>query len=285
MSETLFNRLEIIGSRKQVKQVRKFLKGESTEDGTNMFIDFNKIIPSPNQLEQCPDWNYDNWGTKWNARFQKSTKLNEIIFLTKNAPAEYLMQKLSLIFPDIIFLYQFDEPNVIMEREVFLIIKNGITTEIPRECFFFDEDSNTKEAEEEKEIYNSLEIIGDDNEVQEVREFLSGKPNEHEPNMFIDLNNIMPCPKEFEDSSEWKSENWVTTKNAFDQQSQRPNWIEFLTDHSITSLIQKLSEKFPHVSFIYKYIIDPHTKNEYEIDLFIKNGIETQIPYECYYCK
>ena len=156
--------------------------------------------------------------------------------------------------------------------------ENQLNEKLP-ECLLSDPEIKEKE----KEIYNSLEIIGDDNDVQKVREFLNGEPTEHEPNMFIDLNNIMPCPEKLKDSFEWKSENWKTTKNAFDQQSQKTNWIEFLTDHSITSLIQKLSKKFPHVSFIYKYVIDPFTKYEYEVDLFIKNGIETQIPYECYY--
>lgn len=157
--------------------------------------------------------------------------------------------------------------------------ENQLNENLPK-CFVSDAEAK----EERTEIYNSLEIIGDDNQVKEVREFLKGEPTENEPNMFIDLNNIMPSTEEFGSGSESKSENWKTSKNAFDQQSQRPNWIEFLTDHSVTPIIQKLSKKFPQVSFIYKYVIDPFTKYEYEVDFFVKNGIETQIPYECYYC-
>lgn len=138
MSEILFNKLDIIAGRKQVKEVRDFLKGKPSKEEPNMFIDFNKIIPSPNESEEFADWNYDNWGTKWNAFYQKSRKSSQITFATMNCPVPFLINELSCKFPDVIFLYQFDDPEVIGDPEVFLFIKNGIDTEIPRNCFLPD---------------------------------------------------------------------------------------------------------------------------------------------------
>ncbi|NDW10422.1 hypothetical protein [Dysgonomonas sp. 520] len=135
MPEMLYNQLEIIGDDNQVKEVREFLKGKPSKREPNMFIDFNKIIPSPDESVQCVDWSYENWQTKWNAFSQKSPKPNQIIFITINDPVPFLINELSCKFPYVMFLYIYYLPD----DEVHLFIKNGIETEIPRECFFFDD--------------------------------------------------------------------------------------------------------------------------------------------------
>jgi len=45
MPNNIKNRLEIIGTENQVNEVLDFLRGELFDDGSEMFIDFNKIIP------------------------------------------------------------------------------------------------------------------------------------------------------------------------------------------------------------------------------------------------
>ena len=78
------DRLKIKG---RVKEIKKFIDECFTEG----MIDFNKIIPEPKTIEECPkkyqmsntnmnlqpcddrpwfnwyDWHVDNWGTKWDA--------------------------------------------------------------------------------------------------------------------------------------------------------------------------------------------------------------------------
>lgn len=47
MPNHITNRLTIIGTEEQVKQVREAIKGE----GEDQFIDFNKVAPMPKELE------------------------------------------------------------------------------------------------------------------------------------------------------------------------------------------------------------------------------------------
>jgi hypothetical protein len=61
MPNNIKNRLEIIGSDNQVKEIRDFLKGEPFDDGTPMVIDFNKIIPMPKGLEANPHSGIETW--------------------------------------------------------------------------------------------------------------------------------------------------------------------------------------------------------------------------------
>ncbi len=131
MSEKLFNKLEIFGEDNRVMEVRCFLRGKSDEDGYK-YIDFNKIIPSPDNGENS-GWNYDNWGAKWNAFFQKSPNINTIEFVTANYGVPDLIIMVSEKFSDVIFVYHFDMHDC--PATVTLFIKNGIATEIPQECF------------------------------------------------------------------------------------------------------------------------------------------------------
>lgn len=50
MPNHVINRLTIIGTDEQIKEVREFLKGEPFEDGTEQIIDFNKLKPMPEDL-------------------------------------------------------------------------------------------------------------------------------------------------------------------------------------------------------------------------------------------
>lgn len=50
MPNHVTNRLEIKADRETVQKVMNFLRGENEEDGTPCYIDFNKIIPMPEEL-------------------------------------------------------------------------------------------------------------------------------------------------------------------------------------------------------------------------------------------
>lgn len=50
MPNYVTNRLEINADRETVQNVMDFLKGETDEDSTPCYIDFNNIIPMPKDL-------------------------------------------------------------------------------------------------------------------------------------------------------------------------------------------------------------------------------------------
>ena len=50
MPNHVTNRLEINADRETVQKVLNFLRGENEEDGTPCYIDFNRIIPMPEEL-------------------------------------------------------------------------------------------------------------------------------------------------------------------------------------------------------------------------------------------
>lgn len=50
MSDKILNRLEIIGRDDQVQSVRKFINGKPANDGSERFMDFNKIVKMSDEL-------------------------------------------------------------------------------------------------------------------------------------------------------------------------------------------------------------------------------------------
>jgi len=63
MPNHVTNRLEIKADNETVQKVMNFLKGEKELDGTPCYIDFNKIIPMPEELLIDASSN-GNW--EWN---------------------------------------------------------------------------------------------------------------------------------------------------------------------------------------------------------------------------
>ncbi len=102
-----------------------------------------------------------------------------------------------------------------------------------------------------------LEIIGSDEQVREVREFIK---EDIEDGAYIDFEKIIEIPSNITDYGSlnvWCMVNWGTQMNAFAQIERSESTLRFLTrDYSATRLIIKLSEIFPEVIFHFE-VFDP----------------------------
>lgn len=77
-------------------------------------------------------WSVDNWGTKWNAYSSKMTHPNCIEFQTAWSGVPKLIEKLSLIFPDVSFEYEFADEDSGSNCASYKIF-NGVITGNPIE--------------------------------------------------------------------------------------------------------------------------------------------------------
>lgn len=163
MYKEIFNKLLIIGSDDEVKQVREFLKGEPDYDGSERHIDFNKIIQMPDELyvqshleneyferDEYPwrKWCINNWGCEQNACCQKSDSLNSISFETKDYPVPILISTLSKKFWKIRFLYLWWDS----ENEYCLEYRFGLGSELNDKHILHELLSNSKGIVKSKEL-------------------------------------------------------------------------------------------------------------------------------------
>lgn len=103
-------------------------------------------------------------------------------------------------------------------------------------------------------ITNRLRIEGNEQEVNEVLDFLKSEEKERSgKNKVIDFNNIIPLPVGV-DWYEWCIANWGTKWNAIGTELIDTNVIMFDTAWSgVPELMQKLSSKFPNVTLHYDF--------------------------------
>jgi len=136
MPNHIKNRLEIIGDNFQVEIIRNFLKGKPFDDGSECLIDFNNIIPMPEDLHvddmsNAPldleqkyksniekygyrtwyDWSIANWNTKWNAYSQELESYNVILFETAWSGVPKLISEISSKFPDVKLYYEYSDED------------------------------------------------------------------------------------------------------------------------------------------------------------------------------
>jgi len=115
-------------------------------------------------------------------------------------------------------------------------------------------------------IFNQIEIIGNDDQVKQIREFLKGGLDEDGLERYIDFNNIVRMPEELRNADKsfnpvdqnnwdkWCRDNWGTTWNAFTHLKMAENKLGFETlSCGILDLVQKLSLKFSDVTFSYNW--------------------------------
>ncbi|MFD1385703.1 hypothetical protein ACFQ4Z_02745 [Oceanobacillus oncorhynchi subsp. oncorhynchi] len=131
MPNHISNKLKIIGSDSETKEVLDFVKID--EIGTG--IDFNKITPMPKWIYgNSPDvigigledekkwgkentsleWARNNWGTKWGAYGQPDNRNTEdtIYFQTAWNGVPNLIQKIAWLFPNVIVEYSFADEDL-----------------------------------------------------------------------------------------------------------------------------------------------------------------------------
>lgn len=131
MPNHITNKLKIVGSSEQVKEVLEFIMSDSLGCGT---VDFNKITPMPKWVygsspdvkgitladelkwgkeNVCLDWARKNWGTKWNAYSQPDKRNTEdtIYFQTAWNGVPDLISKIAWIFPRVTIEYSFADED------------------------------------------------------------------------------------------------------------------------------------------------------------------------------
>ena len=77
-------------------------------------FDFNEIIPLPKDQNESfiydRQWCYENWGTDRNC-YDEDISDNDISFYTAWSPCSPIVKQLSVMFPDVIIEYSYDESS------------------------------------------------------------------------------------------------------------------------------------------------------------------------------
>jgi len=93
-----------------IQEINQFI--EAVRSGEKC-INFDKLIPMPENV--TTDWTVENWGTKWEAYQELDWIVNDrnnssnanIFFLTAWSPPIAFVQKVSAMYPNIIFNLEF----------------------------------------------------------------------------------------------------------------------------------------------------------------------------------
>ena len=140
MADYKHNRLEIRGSKRNVKQVRKFLSSGKMDDKGVFIPDMNQIVKN-NQGVELTDccWVSDTW-------YESATVVN---FLTVNGDGLGLAKKLSTHFKNLVFVLDYELAYHLPDyRRVFL--ENG---EIKQSFICTEEEPEFEETKEMAATY------------------------------------------------------------------------------------------------------------------------------------
>lgn len=106
--------------------------------------------------------------------------------------------------------------------------------------------------------YNTLEIIGDEKQIQTLKEFIRGGQDEKGQEIYFDFNKVEKTP-----------ENWGCKYHPFDQEMKEDNVIRYTTvNGKALSVIKKLSTLFPEVILVVESLCDSPDDEIYHF----KNG-------------
>lgn len=117
--------------RREKKDVQGLPDGWSMEikESFDAFPDFEKVIPPPENIfrgnlgdeerEMCKregrpnwyDWNYENWGTKWNSYSHTRIGGSTFLFETAWAGVVNIVREMSKMFPDVEFYYKWSDED------------------------------------------------------------------------------------------------------------------------------------------------------------------------------
>lgn len=114
MPNLMCNHLIIHGER--AVEIMRSVLVESEETDCGYELDFEKIVPMPEELntygnlDSC-DWREHNWGTKWNAYHTQINDIEkaDIYFDTAGSQVPQIIKALSEKYPDCKFEYEYAE--------------------------------------------------------------------------------------------------------------------------------------------------------------------------------
>ncbi len=159
MAVFLLHSIVIKADGEKLRRILDTIKGEKEDE----VIDFNKIIPEPENLYKEPlsindeyelaikgipnwyDWHLEHWGCKWNACMQ-SVKNNCICFATPWSPVFRIVGALSRMFPDVVLEYSMCEESEDDEDSGTFVILGGKLIDYiePKSSSEDDEDSSNR---------------------------------------------------------------------------------------------------------------------------------------------
>lgn len=100
MPNHVINHLTFDGEKSVIKTMLNEIKGQD-EDGYSLLIDFNKIVPMPEEEEDnWYDWRCEHWGTKWNA-YEQNELVDGLMFWTAWSNPKQVIIALSKKYPSI----------------------------------------------------------------------------------------------------------------------------------------------------------------------------------------
>ena len=113
MPNHITNRIKLIGEPADVRRVMEAVKVDKVGPGS---LDFEKVIPMPDDVEDSYNWCIDNWDTKWNSygyeSFETEENSDTISFLTAWSAPHTILEKLTTMFPTITFEHEWADEDI-----------------------------------------------------------------------------------------------------------------------------------------------------------------------------
>lgn len=130
MPNHIMNRIRFECGEEKLKEILTAIQCDEQNAVNDQFgigtIDFNKIIPTPENIYRGPlgarerelygknnwyDWNIENWGTKWNA-YSFSHEENEITFHTAWSAPHPILEQLTCMFPGVYITHEWADEDI-----------------------------------------------------------------------------------------------------------------------------------------------------------------------------
>lgn len=128
MPNHITNIIAVSGDESRVKSMLKEIQTDEYGVGS---VDFNKIIPMPDNVDSHY-WCIANWGTKWNSYgYTADTGFDDrkLTFLTAWSAPHPILEKLSEMYPDIKFEHEWADEDIGMNCGRHIYFDGEITEE------------------------------------------------------------------------------------------------------------------------------------------------------------
>lgn len=111
MPNHITNIVAVSGDEERIQAMLREIQNDEYGVGS---VDFNKIIPMPDDVDSY-EWCIANWETKWNSygyTADSGFKDGKMTFLTAWSAPHPILQKLSEMYPDIVFEHEWADENI-----------------------------------------------------------------------------------------------------------------------------------------------------------------------------